>query len=55
MPNMNPFKYMEKIYKLHHNVDTDFSECIDFSNKNLDLEKNNIKKLNIKEHTVYEL
>ncbi|KRX08067.1 hypothetical protein PPERSA_02199 [Pseudocohnilembus persalinus] len=55
MPNMNPFKYMEKIYKLHHNVDTDFSECIDFSNKNLDLEKNKIKKLKIKEHTVYEL
>lgn len=37
MPDMNPFKYMEKCYKLYNNVETDFKECLDFSDPNLDL------------------
>lgn len=44
MPDMNEFKAMEKTYKLYHNVNTDFSECLDFSDPKLDLTKYNIIK-----------
>ena len=52
--NHDPFRESEKFYRYYENVQSDFSDLIDLNNPGLDLEKYQIKEIELNGCKVYE-